>query len=66
MTLDFVYSWPDFATVSVGVKGSPRIIKETYVYFGVVRERSKALVQSLVHLLGIALEEAATAWGTTH
>ena len=57
LTFCFVYSWPGFA----GQQGCPQGSKRgTYIYFGVVWQSSKGLIQRCVHFCWGALEKAHT------
>jgi|SRR6478609_2266707 len=57
LTLALVYSCPGCHNMSID--GLLCWLK-TYINYSVIRQRRKALVQSLMHLLRIALEESST------
>jgi hypothetical protein len=62
LTLLLVYSWPGY-NESVSEDTNQRFwFSCPYVDLGVIRQRSKSLVQSLVHLLRIAFEETTTTY----
>jgi hypothetical protein len=62
LTLLLVYSWPGCGNHVSSCTTRGFRYSSPYVDLGVIRQRSKSLVQSLVHLLGITFEETTTTY----
>ena len=62
LTLPLVYSWPGYNTFVSSYANCGFRFPSTHVDLGVIRQSSKSLVQSLVHLLGSAFEETTTTY----
>lgn len=65
LTFPFVYSWPGCVCKLTSPLDKYKGNRDAYIDLGIIRQRSKRLVQCLVHLLGISFKETTTSCHST-